>query len=102
MYREKALNLCEWATERVNAIVGGKDYWFKFNQYESRFEFWEQRGPIKQMVFPLTVGDKPLQDITDWEIKHAVNFVRRARQQRAQEQYFWNKEYEKYETYKNA
>ena len=93
---------CEWATSRVNSILGGNSLWFEFNKLEHRFEFWEQRGPVTQMIFPLTLGNSPLPDITDWEIRHAVQFVQRARQKYAEDRYYQQKEYEKWENHKRT
>lgn len=88
---------CKWATERVNNILGGDSYRFEYNEKEWRFEFWEDRATITQMIFPLTLGNTPLPDITDWEIRHAVNFVRRLRREEAQKRFLQQKEYEKWE-----
>lgn len=102
MTKDQIKERCEWATHRVQAIVGGDNYWFQYNEHEWMFEFWERRGPIKQLIFPLELNGEPLRNITDWEVHHAVNFVRSVRHQRAQEEYFNNKKYEQYEVYKNS
>lgn len=88
--------------EANNRIWGyiGRDWFFAFNEENQRYEFWEHRGPLKTMVFPLTINERPLHDITDWEIYHAVEFVRRARSVKTQENFFKYKEYAKFKEYK--
>ena len=74
--------LTKKSTDRLESIVGHTQrFRFVFNRREKRFEFWERRGPYYNMVFPITVNEKPLKDITDWEMKHAVQFVKKKRAQ---------------------
>ena len=80
---------------RIRKICG-PNYFFLYNGLEQRFEFWEIRGPISQMVFPVVVTGLELTRITDNEMWFATNFVREARGDRAQEQYYKNKEYKKW------
>ncbi len=76
---EDRLERCKWATERVNAVLGGDRYAFKFNEKTHEFEFWEVNTPKPQCIFPLDLNGEPLSDITDWEIEYAIKFVRRRR-----------------------
>lgn len=71
--------MCEEATDRVNKILGGDRYGFLYNERTWEFEFWELRTPRPQCLFPLDLNGEPLDEITDWEIFHAVQFVRRRR-----------------------
>lgn len=84
-----------WANERIR-IYCGPNFWFQFSYRYNRFEFWEQRGPIRQMVFPVDMGGYPLPDITDWEIEHAVKFLRKRRTGKSEENFYKYKEYKKW------
>lgn len=77
--KDDIIKTCEEATESVNKILGGDRYLFVYNDRRQRYEFWEGRCSSPQCIFPLTVGNRPLQEITQWEIYHAVNFVRKQR-----------------------
>lgn len=94
MRKEWIKKRIKWANEKIRAYCG-PDYFFKFNEETDKFEFWEHRGPLTQMVFPLDVGNRPLRDITDWELQHAIHFVRKVRNPEAQENYYKYKEYDK-------
>lgn len=81
----------------------GPNFWFQYNKLEHRFEAWEQRGPMLQMLFPVDVNGIPLAEITDWEIEHLVKFVRRRRTTQSEREFFQNQEYRKWtdpKTYK--
>lgn len=95
MFNQKRNDICEEATNRLNKILGGSDYFFKFNSVRDRFEFWEDVGPVLQMVFPLTLNNEPLNDVTDWEIYHAVNWVRKKREKEVKERYIREGKYKK-------
>lgn len=71
-------------------------FWFEYNRAEKRYEFWEKRGPMKNMVFPVDFRGEPLSKLTNWEVRTAVLFVRGARTTAKEENYYKNKEYRKW------
>lgn len=73
----------------------GPNFKFLYNPLERRFELWEKRGPLTQMVIPLTAAGRALPDITDWEFQTAKRFVARRRKDGDREFYKY-KEYKKW------
>lgn len=83
----------EWANKKLRNTLCSPNFWFDFNRVKRQFEFWEKRGPITQMVFPLDFAGEPLERITEWELRHAVYFVHGVRTPEKEENYYKHKEY---------
>lgn len=72
------------------------NYWFDFNRIAMQYELWERRGPMVQMIFPVTLNGEPIPFISQWEIRAAVAFVRRRRRPEQQKEWLDRKEYRKW------
>lgn len=75
----------------------GPNYWFDYNQSDGKFWFIEKRGPMINWIFPLDLNGNPLPYITEWEIFHAVTFLRRSRRPETEQAFFDEKQYRRWQ-----
>lgn len=84
--------ILEKANKRIRAYCG-PNYWFDYNLKDGKFWFIERRGPMINWIFPLDLNGYPLPNITEWEVYHAVKFLRRRRSPQAEEEFYKEKKY---------
>lgn len=78
MFRDWVDERLDWANDKMRSYASG-DYWFDYNLKDQQFEFWGRKTGRPQMVFPLTVGQEAINDITHWELEHALRYARNER-----------------------
>ncbi len=83
-------------TRDIQRITGSKNFYFMLNRLERRYEFWEHRGPLTTLVFPLSINNQNFQYIGRWNLINCVNFIIRARQASREKEYLQRKEYTKH------
>lgn len=86
----------KWANKKLRGIIGGDAFWFDYNRATHTFEFWEKRGPMQQMVFPVNVARRALPEISEWEIEHAINFIRSSRSPENEDVWLKHKKYKQW------
>lgn len=87
------------ANKKIRSYCG-PNYWFDYDLRDGKFWFIERRGPMINRIFPLDLNGNPLSKITDWELYHAINFLRGRRRPETEEKFYAEKQYRRW--YPNA
>lgn len=84
----------KWTKQLYDYV--GRNFFFMFNALERRYEFWEHRGPMTTIIFPLTLNSENFNHIGSWNFFNCVKFARRARSQATEIEYMKKKKYKKH------